>query len=123
MATSKFYQHYIRSPEWRELAERRLEIDGHRCVVCGCSGTPANPLECHHLSYRRLGQEDVFLDVCSLCRCCHKAVHKLMSRTTGYDKTGNPQRGWSDTLRSYISVSDIGGALHYTELTERDDQE
>lgn len=117
MASEK-YKRYLKSQEWRELAERRLRIDKYKCCACGAAGTRANPLECHHTNYRRIGKEDVFSDVFTLCRSCHKLIHRAMDRVVGYDEHGDPLRGWSSTLRSYLSVSQIAGEMGYTEIRD-----
>ena len=50
----KQYEEYLQSPKWRELAQKRLMIDGATCVGCGSKGTTNNPLEVHHLSYKAI---------------------------------------------------------------------
>ena len=88
------YSVYLLSPEWRQVVEERKKIDGHRCVMCGSKGTQTNKLETHHITYRNIGNEDVYKDLVTLCRNCHKDVHRLMNRVT--DENG--RRGWKDSL-------------------------
>lgn len=85
---------YLQSADWRRIAEKRKEIDGHRCVMCGSKGTQTNKLETHHITYRNIGNEDVYKDLVTLCRNCHRDVHRLMDRIT--DENG--RRGWKDSL-------------------------
>ena len=88
------YKEYLKSTKWKEIVQKRLEIDGNACVMCGSRGTTTNPLECHHLSYKYLGHEEkrIYQDLCILCHSCHKQVHNLMCRQT--DPSG--RRGWKD---------------------------
>ena len=65
------YDSYIRSPSWRSKAERRLELDGHRCCVCGKAAE-----EVHHLSYDNFGHEEMS-DLVSLCRKCHSKAEEF----------------------------------------------
>ena len=88
------YSVYLLSPEWKRIAEKRKEIDGHRCVMCGSIGTQTNKLECHHVTYRNVGNEDVYKDVMTLCRNCHRAIHRAMNRVTD----ANGRKGWKDTM-------------------------
>lgn len=92
--TDSEYKEYLKSDEWRSIAESRLKIDNYRCVCCGTAGTVKNPLEIHHLSYRYIGQEQsrIYEDLVTLCHVCHKAIHRTMERVTS--PTG--RRGWKD---------------------------
>ena len=101
------YLAYLTSPKWQAIAKERMRIDGNACVMCGSRGTTANPLECHHLSYKWLGNEEkrIFEDLCTLCHCCHKQVHNLMCR-----KTAPNRNGWKDRYDvPRISVFTISG--------------
>lgn len=88
------YGIYLLSAQWRQVAEKRKEIDGHRCVMCGSKGTQTNKLEVHHFSYKRVGNENPYVDLVTLCRNCHRDVHRLMDRIT--DENG--RKGWKDSL-------------------------
>lgn len=88
------YEQYLQSDEWKTKARKRAEIDGYKCCMCNSSGTMNNPLECHHITYRNIYRENVYKDVLTLCRNCHRSVHIMMNRVT--DSTGT--RGWKDTL-------------------------
>lgn len=94
---SSRYDAYMNSPEWQQKRIARLNIDGFRCVMCGAKGSKTEPLQIHHLcSYRKLGSENVYVDLVSLCPTCHKAVHRMMKRVT--DCFGN--RGWTEVADS-----------------------
>lgn len=85
---------YLQSADWKRIAEKRKEIDGHVCVMCGSKGTQNNPLQVHHFSYKHVGNENPYTDLVTLCRNCHKDVHRLMDRVT--DENG--RKGWRDSL-------------------------
>ena len=72
------YEKYIHSNQWRKRADERLGMDGWECCVCGGSAT-----EVHHLSYERLGNENME-DLVSLCHRCHEKAEFL------YDPKGIP---------------------------------
>lgn len=105
------YKQYLKSDKWKRIVQKRLEIDGFRCVICGCKGTQSNPLTIHHLSYKHIGKEDeqdhIYTDLATLCNLDHASVHKLMDRVTS--RTG--RRGWSENhyIPSY-HVFTINGA-------------
>lgn len=91
--TNEQYLAYLNTDMWRNLAEKRLELDKHRCQCCGSGGTPLNPLNVHHFNYKMvLGTENPCADLVTLCRSCHIGIHKVMNRVT--NEQG--RRGWRD---------------------------
>lgn len=72
------YEKYIRSSQWRKKADERMALDGGKCCVCGKAAT-----EVHHLTYVRLGNENME-DLVSLCHRCHEKAEFL------YDPKGIP---------------------------------
>ncbi len=87
MEQSKEYKDYIRSDRWAAKAQERIEIDGHKCVMCGRPESRCrNGLQVHHVTYARLGQEDVYNDLVSLCQSCHLKIHAYYDRRRGKDK-------------------------------------
>lgn len=64
------YYAYIRSPEWRAKADLAKARAGWRCQLCYGTG----PLEAHHRTYERLGNE-LPSDITVLCSECHKRHH------------------------------------------------
>lgn len=68
------YKEYLESAEWREKRQKRLLMDGYRCRFCG---TRLN-LQVHHKTYAKgLGEEDVGLDLITLCKDCHFLLHSV----------------------------------------------
>lgn len=95
------YDAYMSSDEWRQKAQRRLQIDNFKCQMCG-RGTDETALHVHHILYRTFRHEDPLIDLITLCPSCHEAVHAMMCRVTGYKNDGTPIRGWRDRLPYYI---------------------
>lgn len=65
------YQEYINSPEWKATSRRRMRMDGFQCAICGT----AKNLAVHHITYERLGREEMD-DLITLCKNCHSKVHE-----------------------------------------------
>ena len=103
---SEEYEQHLKSPEWRALAEERLKIDNYKCRMCGTTGTMLNPLQVHHYDYKRLGHEDVWTDLGTFCKVCHKAIHRAMNRRTSENKYG-----WHNTLPFTDHVFEIGESI------------
>lgn len=70
------YLKYLRSPKWKKTRNQRIQFDQGRCQNCGA---PVN-LQVHHLSYDRLGDENVKSDLKTLCVDCHRKVERLKRR-------------------------------------------
>ena len=71
-----FKQEYLKSPEWNIKRKLILKRDNYTCVSCSSNV----PLEVHHITYIRFGNESNE-DLISLCRECHQAIHTRL----GYD--------------------------------------
>ena len=65
------YNGYLQSSHWKDIRRQRLAMDGFQCSICGT----AKNLDVHHLTYERLGHEDLD-DLVSLCKRCHAIVHE-----------------------------------------------
>lgn len=106
------YRQYLQSDKWRAISNKRMQIDGYRCVMCGSYGTSNNPLEVHHCSYRSLYEEQdrIYQDLFTLCHCCHKSIHRAMERITSPDG----RRGWKNNPRiPQIHVFNISGTIEH----------
>jgi len=66
------YEMYMQSPRWQMVRQTRFALDNYKCVCCG---RPMD-LECHHLSYRNLGHEDILNDLVTLCKLCHEDIEQ-----------------------------------------------
>lgn len=65
------YYEYMNSPEWKAKREERLKHDKFQCQMCHT----AKNLVVHHITYDRLGHEDLS-DLITLCKKCHESVHE-----------------------------------------------
>lgn len=74
------YQEYIETPYWDNTRKRALKAAGYRCQKCRKVNVP---LDVHHLTYERRGQE-LLSDLLVVCRPCHEAIHgkKFSSKKT-----------------------------------------
>ena len=72
-------QQYLQSAEWYELRTLVFARDNYTCQSCGSKQS----LNCHHIVYDRLGNENLE-DLTTLCENCHTLLHKKLgcSRTT-----------------------------------------
>ena len=78
---TEFYKKYLRSEQWQQKKAERLAIDDYCCVMCHRpEGRCKNGLICHHINYRRLGNENVYEDLVSLCPACHLKIHAYYKR-------------------------------------------
>lgn len=73
------YKKYMRSPEWEAKKQERIAID-KGCCMCGRPLEQIRSINVHHITYARLGNENVLTDLCTLCGSCHKKIHNLYNR-------------------------------------------
>lgn len=73
---NKLYKEYMKSDEWIKKSFERMKIDDFQCVLCGSVGD----LEVHHISYKRLTNEDVYQDLVTVCPRCHVLLHNYYRR-------------------------------------------
>ena len=75
MASTKYID-YMRSPEWQEKRSQILRRSRY-CEVCSTriSISRCLAVEVHHLTYARLGHEELS-DLLAVCRRCHDYLHK-----------------------------------------------
>lgn len=83
MEYSKQYEEYLKSEEWEQKKEQRMKLDNHSCVMCGRNREDCRTLQVHHISYQRLGHENIFTDLCTVCGSCHKKLHNYYNRRRG----------------------------------------
>jgi hypothetical protein len=70
--TQKEYrEEYLRSDDWRQKSTIILNRD-KICFIC--EKVPAT--DTHHLTYERLGVENLETDLIGICRKCHNRIHK-----------------------------------------------
>lgn len=100
--TKAQYEAYLISPEWHAKRHERLVFDDYRCRGCGKLHTAAEPLDTHHVNYYRFSEEDIYTDLISLCRSCHKQIHRILCRPTGFNADGSKRYGWKNSLPTFI---------------------
>lgn len=83
MLWTEFYKLYIRSEAWEQKKQERLKIDGYKCVMCGRTTKHCRTMQCHHVTYARLGDENVLTDLVTLCGECHRRIHRYYNRKKG----------------------------------------
>lgn len=71
------YGEYLNSEHWRETRQQRLERDGHKCAICGST----KDLNVHHLTYIRIGKENIDTDLITVCHACHAMLHRVADRS------------------------------------------
>lgn len=69
------YKEYLKSPQWLRFRLERLAIDENTCQQCG-TYVDGDTVHCHHITYKNLYNENVETDLVSVCKQCHKYIHK-----------------------------------------------
>lgn len=64
------YETYINSDAWKEKRKNILIRDNYICQICKTN----KAVQVHHLTYKRLGNEQDF-DLISVCLPCHELEH------------------------------------------------
>jgi len=70
------YRLYLKTKHWANVAARAKKRAGHRCQICAAH---KGPLEAHHNTYERLGEEHD-ADVIVLCAGCHSRHHDALPK-------------------------------------------
>lgn len=90
------YSEYLNTAHWRSVRERAFEYWGKSCASCNKTGVR---LDMHHLTYVRVGRENIYMDLCPLCRDCHISEHlshpysrKLLESSDNYLELGEEVR-------------------------------
>lgn len=73
------YGEYLQSEDWQEIRGVRLWVDGNKCQSCGS----IKHLHVHHLTYKRLGHEEIE-DLVTVCKDCHKELHDYHGKNAHY---------------------------------------
>lgn len=77
------YRRYLKSPQWQETRKRFYNSKMFKTYglkskswCCYCCGVKDQPLDLHHRTYKRLGSENIAVDLVTVCRNCHEKIHK-----------------------------------------------
>lgn len=68
------YRAYLLTTHWRKLKRRKMAQADWRCESCSAPYGCGIPIDVHHLTYERLGMEELS-DLRVLCRACHTEAH------------------------------------------------
>jgi hypothetical protein len=81
LSKSQYYD-YIRSDLWKEKKKQYYSSKLYKTLrqnnkgwVCYCCGVDNRPLDLHHRTYKRLGEENIAVDLVPVCRECHDKIH------------------------------------------------
>ena len=63
------YNEFLKTDEWKQIAQMVKERDGNKCVICGSTEN----LNAHHIGYDgdRMDENDIV----TLCNRCHECLH------------------------------------------------
>ena len=88
------YYNYINSQAWKDKKREYYSskmyktLSGSGKWKCYCCERNDVPLDLHHRTYKRLGNERINVDLVPVCRSCHDEIHT---------RTRNGQQLWSAT--------------------------
>ena len=69
------YRKYLASPRWAEKKRQLFAAtDFPVCFKCGCWDIP---FQVHHLTYARVGGDELLEDLAIVCVPCHDEIHAL----------------------------------------------
>lgn len=78
------YYNYIKSPQWQAKRKQYYSSKLYKTLkqnnkgwVCYCCGATDKQLDLHHRTYKRLGNENIAVDLVPVCRDCHHSIHEL----------------------------------------------
>ena len=63
------YKEFLKTEEWKQIAQMVKERDGHKCVICGSTEN----LNAHHIGYEGDCLDEN--DIVTLCNRCHECLH------------------------------------------------
>lgn len=96
------YEGYLKSEHWELFRKKIIESCG-MCANCGIS-SDVEPIQIHHLNYKRLGREK-FSDVIPLCEHCHRMAH--MNKSSGSEFTDKSKFRYKSMIQEYTIYPNI----------------
>lgn len=87
------YKEYLMSPEWQKKRSERLRLDQYKCQKCG---RPMD-LQVHHLNYDHVGNENIYIDLITLCKYCHR---DLEGQKTAYKERASTYHNYRDDWKA-----------------------
>jgi hypothetical protein len=70
------HREYLKSPLWKSIRANAIEHYGEVCGKCGDYGN-----DVHHITYDRVGGQELLDDLQVLCRDCHEALHAIEKKS------------------------------------------
>lgn len=67
--------------------------------MCGRSEAHTRSMQCHHVTYARLGHENPYTDLVTVCGSCHKKLHRYLARQTQEPHNGISLEEFNAILR------------------------
>lgn len=71
------YEDYLRTKHWKNIKNEYSKRYERECVCCG---EREGNLHLHHLTYERIGNEEME-DLVYLCKKCHMNLHRIINST------------------------------------------
>lgn len=85
LSRAQYRRDYLRSDEWKWTRKQAIRYHGTRCHDCHLDA--GRYPDVHHVTYDRLGNENIVTDLVVLCRRCHDKRHEVPAPPIG-DKDG-----------------------------------
>jgi len=101
MLTQKqtLHRQYLQSPLWKKVRSNAIKHYGNKCARCGEYGN-----DVHHLTYERVGGNELLEDLQVLCRGCHEAIHRIeKSELKAIKKQKSKQKRKGITIHALFS--------------------
>ena len=92
MAITRAYKEYLKSKRWQAKRQQVFAHYGKKCYACG---KRPKVLHVHHVTYERLGHEDI-KDLMPLCVPCHRELTRIYRR--------NRRRGLQRVTMEFVKV-------------------
>jgi len=67
------YNKYLASKEWNQIKSIHYGKNKKQCIACKSKKN----IQVHHRSYKRLGGLNEVKDLVTVCRTCHKKIHRI----------------------------------------------
>ena len=96
------YKEYLQSDQWKYIKAKVISRDKGICQGCFIKA----PLEVHHLTYKRIGEE-LGVDLISLCSVCHNIIHEKTNIESDWSKYINKKSHTKPINTSELSPEEL----------------
>ncbi len=73
----KQYRKYLKSGKWKAIRKRLFKVRGRKCEKCGSK----SKIHVHHLTYERVGGNELGSDLQVLCELHHNIEHGMKDKS------------------------------------------